>query len=83
MIKSVGGYDDNIIKKVATKTEQCSGRNQSSGRSGCGAEGNRSLRNCRPKMERVRISNGNMEKDVPDLMGNVKMIDMRVLRKLK
>ena len=27
------------------------------------------LRNCRCKMERVRISNGNMEKDVPDLMG--------------
>jgi hypothetical protein len=24
-------------------------------------------------MERVRISNGNMENDVPDLMGNVKL----------
>ena len=31
------------------------------------------LRNCRCKMERVRISNGDMEKDVPDLMGNVKL----------
>jgi len=62
-----------MITKGATKAEQCSEKNQSSGRSGCGAEGNRSLRNCRSKMERVRISNGNMEKDVLDLMGNVKL----------
>jgi len=73
LIKSAGGYDDSIITKEATKTEQCSGKNQSSGRSGCATEGNRSMRDCRSKIQRVRISNGNMEKDVPDLMGNVKL----------